>query len=151
MVLLPLELNAGLNAVLLDSGFEAQMNLDRIGVFGYSLGSFTAQAAAGGRASFSQVVKYCATFRNDLAFCLGIRPQMRCLFTEPLAFIWIRISMTPDLKLWYWRRPWAPHSRILIGLNCRYFWCGQVPKRHYARRIRPKKFIVYSRNCIAMK
>ena len=70
-MLLPLELNAGLNAVLLDSGFEAQMNPDRIGVFGYSLGSFTAQAAAGGRASFSQVVKHCATSRNDLAFCIG--------------------------------------------------------------------------------
>ena len=28
-------------------------------------------AAAGGRASFSQVVKYCATFRNDLAFLYG--------------------------------------------------------------------------------
>ena len=51
MVLRPLELNAGLDAVLLDSGFEAQMNLDRIGVFGYSLGGFTALAAAGGRAS----------------------------------------------------------------------------------------------------
>ena len=148
---LPLELNAGLDAVLLDHGFKAQIDPGRIGVFGYSLGSFTAQAAAGGRASFSQVVKYCATFRNDLAFCMGIRPQMRCLFTEPLAFIWIRISMTPDLKLWYWRRPWAPHSRILIGLNCRHFWCGQAPIRHCARRIMPKKSTVYSRNRIAMR
>jgi predicted dienelactone hydrolase len=70
-VLWPLELNAGLDAVFLDNGFKAQIDPDRIGVFGYSLGGFTALAAAGGRASFSQIVKHCATSRNDLAFCIG--------------------------------------------------------------------------------
>ena len=60
-VLWPLELKAGLDAVLLDNGFEAQIDPDRIGVFGYSLCGFTALAAAGGRASFSQILKHCAT------------------------------------------------------------------------------------------
>jgi predicted dienelactone hydrolase len=71
MVMRPLELKAGLDAVLLDNGFKAQIDPDCIGIFGYSLGGFTALAAAGGRASFSQIVKHCATSRNDLAFCIG--------------------------------------------------------------------------------
>ena len=71
MVMRPLELKAGLDAVLLDNGFKAQIDPECIGIFGYSLGGFTALAAAGGRASFSQIVKHCATSRNDLAFCIG--------------------------------------------------------------------------------
>jgi len=70
-VLRPLELSAAIDAVLADDQLRPSLDPDAIGAFGFSLGGFTALAAAGGRIDASRVSEHCATPQNDPEFCTG--------------------------------------------------------------------------------
>ena len=59
-VLRPLELTAGLDAVLSSLIFGASIDRQRIGAFGFSLGGYNVQAAAGGRINSSLSAEHCS-------------------------------------------------------------------------------------------
>lgn len=70
-VLRPNELVAAINAVLNNTRFGSSIDAERIGAFGFSLGGFTALAAAGGRVDITKIPLHCANAANDPEFCIG--------------------------------------------------------------------------------
>ena len=71
-VLRPLELTAGLDAVLSSPIFGASIDRQRIGAFGFSLGGYTVQVAAGGRINSSLSAEHCSNnAQADPEFCVG--------------------------------------------------------------------------------
>ena len=83
-VLRPLELSAGIDAVLNDAQLGPRVDATKIGAFGFSLGGFTALSAAGGLADHDRIRTHCAQAANDPEFCIGEEGGARLP-------IWLRI------------------------------------------------------------
>ena len=71
-VLRPLELTAGVGAVLSSPIFGAGIDRQRVSAFGVSHGGVTVLAAAGGRMNGSLSAEHCSNnAQADLGFCVG--------------------------------------------------------------------------------
>jgi predicted dienelactone hydrolase len=70
-VLRPNELAAAIDAVLEDERFGSNIDAERIGAFGFSLGGFTVLAAAGGNINYPKITPHCYVPENDPEFCVG--------------------------------------------------------------------------------
>ena len=71
-VLRPLELTAGVGAVLSSPIFGASIDHQRVGALGFSLGGVTVLVAVGGRMNGSLSAEHCSNNAPaDLEFCVG--------------------------------------------------------------------------------
>jgi predicted dienelactone hydrolase len=69
----PQEVSRAIDAVARDPRFAPLLQLDKVGMFGFSAGGFTALALAGGRWSPQGFVKHCdAHLAEDWYFCTGV-------------------------------------------------------------------------------
>ncbi len=70
-ILRPSELSAAIDAVLKDDRFGSNIDDEKIGAFGFSLGGFTVLAAAGGDIDYAKITSHCYVPENDPEFCIG--------------------------------------------------------------------------------
>ncbi|XBS69312.1 alpha/beta fold hydrolase [Acerihabitans sp. KWT182] len=69
----PRQAEAALNAVLADRRFSSHVDINRIGMIGYSAGGYTALILAGAKPDFAYAMAYCAN-HNDPASCASSTP-----------------------------------------------------------------------------
>ncbi len=69
----PKTVSAVIDRLLSDKTFGSAVDQSRIGVFGFSMGGYTALALIGARPAMLNVSRHCWTNREDVVFC-GARP-----------------------------------------------------------------------------